>query len=890
VKPSSDDTGRTSTPVGAAEVLSSTKEPPSIEIDAAVARAFADDAWMARTSRAVTQSELGILAGYRIERVVARGAQGVVYEAREPRTGRRVAIKRLPSEDGGSVEAARFAREAETLAALAHPNIVALLAAPTDDGSRLIVMEWIEGVPFDVWADRVWSAQAPADATTRIVRAVADIASAVAAAHRRGVMHRDLKPSNVLVTSSDEAKVLDFGLAKGFAETPLITRVGGFAGTPGWASPEQVAARPEAIDARTDVHALGLLLYRALTGRTAFDTELPILPLFEAITSEVPPSPSRLRDAVPRELDLITMQALEKDAERRYQSADAFRRDLERYLAEEPIDAHPPSMPYVIRKFVRRHKAVTALASLAAGAVVSGTVVSAYLAVDASEARNAAVARADEADRARDRAERMNGFFRDLLANLREREVAGDRAGAKEIIALAAASIESAGVPRESEADLRRTLGLAFHEIGDYPRAALQYARATELLTAPADAVHLAEVLLAEARSLQHSSRRSEAPDRAREALAVIDRINALAPLRAEATSVLAATLVSTGQPAHALAVADDAIALARTSRDETPLAHAMSTRALALELVGQLPEATDQALEAAGLAQTIPHLRPIERARMLHNAAWMLTKNNRAAEALPIAEQSLAIREAHFGKGHPAATPGRSQLALTLRVLGRLDDAVALHLAIIDSLREETPESLLARGNARRHLARTLELRDAPGDKERALTELRTGLIELAGAGTARTAPTFSAAKMLYQRTLADQGRDAALRLACDFGDELSRIGGNAVHGAIFRSELPRELRRTAGTDPWVADAAWIARFRGDADAARLNLESSSEARLRIEIALADALSTSISESDRVEADAMAQDIRRRSIEAFGDKSSLVAACDAIPKQFPKQ
>ncbi len=889
MRPSPDDAGRTSTTAGAgrpAVAPSSANDPPSIEVDAGVARAFADDRWMERTARALAHAELGMLAGYRIERVVARGAQGVVYEAREPRTGRRVAIKRLPSEDGGSIEATRFAREAETLAALAHPNVVALLAAPNDDGSRLIVMEWVDGVPFDVWADRVWSSRSPGEAMTRIVRTLADIASAVAAAHRRGVMHRDIKPSNVLVTASDEAKVLDFGLAKGFADTPLVTRTGGFAGTPGWASPEQVAARAEAIDARTDVHALGLLLYRALTGRTAFDTSLPILPLFEAIRTEVPPSPSRLRDAIPRELDLITMQALEKDAERRYQSADAFRRDLERYLAGEPIDAHPPSTPYVIRKFVRRHKAVTTLAVLAAAAVVSGTVVSTYLAFDASEARNAAVARADEADRARDRAERMNGFFRDLLANLREREVAGDRAGAKEIIALAAESIEDAGVPRESEADLRRTLGLAFHEIGDYPRAALQYARATELLTAPEDAVQLVEVLLAEARSLQHSSRRPEAPDRARDALAVIERINAPVPLRAEATGVLATTLVFAGQPANALVAADEAIALARAARDDAVLAHAMSTKALALDLARRLPEATDYALEAAGLARSIPNLGPTERARMLHNAAMMLTNTSRAAEALPLAEESLAIREAHFGKGHPATTPGRSQLALTLRALGRHDDAIALHLAIIASLPDDTPESLLLRGNARRHFARTLELRRAPGDAERLLVELRESLRELARSGPAHTAPTFSASKMLYRNVLAAENRDAALLLARDFGDELARIGGSPVRGAAFRSELPRELLRTAGADPWIADASWISRFRADADAARAELDAASDARIRVEIALAEVLSMSASEADRGEARALATELRERSIRAFGDTSALASYCDDVLKR----
>lgn len=854
----------------------------AIGIDATVVRAFANDDWMARTSRAIAESPLGTLGGYRIERVVARGAQGVVYEAREARTGRRVAIKRLPSDDGGSVEAARFAREAETLASLAHPHVVALLAAPIDEGSRLIVMEWIDGEPFDLWADRIWSSRPHADATTCIVRTVGDIAAAVAAAHLRGVMHRDLKPSNVLVTASGEAKVLDFGLAKALAGTPLVTRTGGFAGTPGWASPEQVAGRPEELDARTDVHALGLLLYRGLAGRTAFDTDLPILPLFEAIRTETPTAPSRLRDSIPRELDLIALRALEKDPVRRYQSAEAFARDLSRYLAAEPIDAHPPSLLYATGKFVRRHRAITALAATTASAIVGGTIVSTYLAFDARDARNAAVARAAEADQARDRAERMIGFFRDLLANVREHEAAGDRAGAREIIALAAAGIERAGVPRESEADLRRTLGIAFLEIGDYARAAREYAQAAELLTDPADAVPLAQTLLAEARALDRTTRRIEAPDRARRALEVIARIDAPVELRVEGEAVLATSLVFAGRPAEALAAADVAMASARTLGATEILSQAMSTRALALELSGRLPEATEQAVEAAKLARTLPDLRPTDRARLLHNAAMMLTNADRAAEALPLAEESLAIREAHFGRGHPAATPGRSQLALTLRALGRLDEAIALHEATIAALDETTSESLLLRGNARRHLARSLELRNGPGDEAEAIRCLRTSLVELARSGTAHSNPMFSASRSLLRSTIAKAGREAALLLAVDFGDELSRTSANPIAGPIFRSELPRELQRTAGSEPWIPNPEWIARFRADLDAVQAIRAGNEEVTLRVELALGEALAMTATEVGHGEARMRIGRVRDVALATFGESSSLVAACDA--------
>jgi serine/threonine-protein kinase len=200
-------------------------------------------------------------------------------------------------------------------------------------------MEWIDGVPLDRWADDTWSRLGARDATTAIVVCLEKVVSAVASAHARGIMHRDLKPSNVLILPTGEPKVLDFGLAKALTGATEVTRANGFAGTPAWAAPEQVTGDPRDIDARTDVHGLGLLLYRALAGRTAFDGTLPILPLFEAIKTATPAPPSRERKSVARELDCITLRALEKEPARRYQSAESLTRDLERVVHRAQIRA-----------------------------------------------------------------------------------------------------------------------------------------------------------------------------------------------------------------------------------------------------------------------------------------------------------------------------------------------------------------------------------------------------------------------------------------------------------------------------------------------------------------------------------------------------------------------
>lgn len=860
----------------------------AIALDPRLAAVFSGDGWMQRSARAADTVSLGELAGYRLVRVVARGAQGTVYEALEPRTARRVAIKRLPNADASVAERVRFLRETEALAGLAHPNIVALLSAPEDDGARLIVMEWIEGAPLDDWADRCWTRLSPREALRTIVAALRKSASAVAAAHARGTIHRDLKPSNVLVTNADEPKVLDFGLAKPLGSRHESSIGEGFAGTPAWASPEQVAGRARDIDARCDVHALGLLLYRALSGRTAFDADAPIAELFESIRGRTPTPPSRLRPGVPRELDLIALRALEKDPARRYQTAEAFARDLDRFLAGEAIEAHPPSTGYLVSKFVRRHRALTAVALVAVVAIVAGALTSLRLAQLAQDSRDDAIARASEADRARTRAERMNGFFQDLLANLREREAAGERSGAREIIALAVAALEKSDTPRDSEAELRATLGIALHEIGEYAGATRQLERAAELLAAQGDRTELARVLCRQSLSATKSGAASEGVEAARHAVEVLATIPTDDALRSLAHERLAFAMVSLNTPAPAIAEADLAIHAATRAGDQLALANALSTKSLALQLTGQLDEALPLAIEAASIARGLATSKPMERARLLHNAAFLLNEKGRAQEALPFVDESIAIREAHFGKAHPALASARSQLAFALRTLGRHDEAVTTLEQSLASLVGDEPQLQILRASTLRHLARTLEIRGRSTDLDRVLGCYRDASRCHVRARSENSIVVYSATKFLYRAILQRDGAPALLEELREFPAELASLAGDPAFEGIARCEGAHALLRARPTAPFTPDAETIRIFRRDLATVETRRDPSSPDALRVRLGLAAILAMSDSAADRAESRSLADTVLEGTTELSGEQSDLARAARALATPAP--
>lgn len=320
------------------------------------------------------------IPGYEILAELHRGGQGVVYEATQQSTRRKVAIKVLLAGRYATPEAQRrFEREIEIVAGLKHPDIVAIYdSGRTQDGRQYCVMDLVAGLPLDEWLTT--TRPSPREA----LELFAGICEAVHYAHQRGVIHRDLKPSNILVESDGSPNILDFGLARPAGATDLlVSTTGQILGTLPFMSPEQTRGSPEDIDIRTDVYSLGIILFELLTGQYPYPVDGQLPEVLRHIAESSPPRPSRIlesdggifttRDTATRsprrirsvdeDLDTIVLKCLAKEKDRRYQTALDVARDLRHYLAGEPIAARRDSTWYVIRKSMRRHRAAVGAAA-----------------------------------------------------------------------------------------------------------------------------------------------------------------------------------------------------------------------------------------------------------------------------------------------------------------------------------------------------------------------------------------------------------------------------------------------------------------------------------------------------------------------------------------------
>jgi serine/threonine protein kinase len=365
---------------------------------------------VAMTAEVSTLTErLGSQIGpYKIREQLGEGGMGAVYvaEQTEP-VKRKVALKIIkPGMDSRDV-LARFEAERQALAMMEHPNIAKVYdGGTTEFGQPYFVMELVCGIPLTEYCDEhMLTTEERLEVFLKVCRAVQH-------AHQKGVIHRDLKPSNVLVASIDGdavPKVIDFGVAKAagpkLTEETVYTQISQLVGTPIYMSPEQVELGVADIDTRSDVYSLGVLLYELLTGHTPFDSDTLKDAGFDEmrriIREDDPPRPSdclstlnaqasttlaglrssnfkHLSNALKGELDWIVMKALEKDRNRRYESASVLADDVERHLADEPVTARPASSWYRIQKFVRRNRALVAssavvLITLAVGLALSMT-------------------------------------------------------------------------------------------------------------------------------------------------------------------------------------------------------------------------------------------------------------------------------------------------------------------------------------------------------------------------------------------------------------------------------------------------------------------------------------------------------------------------------------
>ncbi len=292
---------------------------------------------------------------YELLEELGRGGMGVVYRARQKSLGRTVAVKMLLRRDlATAADLNRFQSEAEAAARLDHPGIVSIFEVGECGGHPFYSMRFIEGTTF---AKRLASGPVPPREAAAIL---VQVAEAVDAAHRRGVLHRDLKPSNILIDSAGTPHVSDFGLAKRIEEDQDVTHTGAILGTPCYMSPEQAAGSRGDVGPTSDVWSLGAILYQTLTGRPPFQAANPMDTLLAVLEND-PPVPRSLDPAVDRDLELIALKSLQKPQELRYASAAALAADLRAFLAGEPVAARRGGFGEIVARLFRETHHATVL-------------------------------------------------------------------------------------------------------------------------------------------------------------------------------------------------------------------------------------------------------------------------------------------------------------------------------------------------------------------------------------------------------------------------------------------------------------------------------------------------------------------------------------------------
>src|SRR5436190_2688733 len=363
----------------------------------------------------VTEKAADRIGRYKLLQQIGEGGCGVVYMAeQEEPVRRRVALKVIKLGMDTKSVIARFEAERQALALMDHPNIAQVFdAGSTETGRPYFVMELVKGIPITRYCD-----ENNLGMLTRLGLFV-QVCQAIQHAHQKGIIHRDIKPSNVLVADHDGVpvpKIIDFGIAKATADQrltdeTLFTAFEQFIGTPAYMSPEQAKLSGLDIDTRSDIYSLGVLLYELLTGKTPFDAKRLIQAgldeIRRIIQEEEPPRPStrlstldaaeqttvarhrlseppKLAGLVRGDLDWIVMKTLEKDRNRRYETANGLASDLRHYLNDEQVEACPPSASYRFRKFARKNRAFLTTAVIVALALVIGAGVSTWQAIRAT--------------------------------------------------------------------------------------------------------------------------------------------------------------------------------------------------------------------------------------------------------------------------------------------------------------------------------------------------------------------------------------------------------------------------------------------------------------------------------------------------------------------------
>jgi serine/threonine protein kinase/tetratricopeptide (TPR) repeat protein len=747
-------------------------------------------------------SELG---PYRLEDLLGEGGFGRVFRAeqREP-VRRRVALKVLrPGLDRAGV-AARFDAERELLARLDHPHIARVLdAGRTPAGRPFLVLELVDGRP-------ITDLELP---LRRRLELFHQVCLAIHHAHTKGVLHRDIKASNVLVVERDgrlEPRVIDFGIARTFEGEALsggaLTLDGHLLGTPVAMSPEQFD-EPRSVDTRSDVYALGVLLYELLTGRPPFEFAGHGLAALLALQAQVRhgepqrPSARAPRAELPADLDWIALRCLEKDRERRYPTAFALARDVLAFLEDRPVEASPPSVPYRLRKWVKRHRTAAALSAVAALALVTAVVgigFASWRTADANRrldrALQSAVVEAEEASRQMRIATGVADFLaRDVLSAVRpsmHSEGLGRDASMVQVLDTAARRLADPAVARERfggdpavEAKLRFAIGQSYSALGQASAAWPHLERALQL-SAELGGPSAPDVL----RCHSALARLELELDRDAEALA---RLEAQLPaIRAEfgegsaehagAAQLQGRALLAAGRAEEALALfrATEAAASARLGADHEITLANLSSQTQALESLRRWDEA--RALHDLVVERRTRSLGPEDPDSLAAraNRAMFLSARGDLSAALPELAAVVADQRRILGVQHRDTVVAGLALGLAQRAVGELDAALA---AIAETLVAAEAGLGPANGTTLQVLAELARTHEAREERERA-EELLRELLERVQDGTPADHPLQANARTEFGTFLLRAGRpaeaepwlrEAAERLEAHYGRE---------------------------------------------------------------------------------------------------------------------
>jgi serine/threonine protein kinase/tetratricopeptide (TPR) repeat protein len=654
---------------------------------------------------------------YRLLQKLGEGGMGTVWvaEQSEP-VSRRVALKLIKAGMDSSQVLRRFEAERQALALMDHQNIAKVLdAGATPQGRPYFAMELIKGIPITKYCDQ--QHLTPRERLELFI----PVCQAVQHAHQKGIIHRDLKPSNVLIALYDGKpvpKVIDFGVAKAtsqkLTERTMYTEVGQILGTLEYMAPEQAEVNNLDIDTRADIYSLGVILYELLAGSPPFTTKQlheaafsemlrlirevePQKPSTRLSSSDELPSiaanrklePSRLTRIVHGDLDWIVMKSLEKDRARRYETANGLARDVERFLANQVVEARPPSTGYRVRKFVSRHKGQVVAAGLVFLTLLAGIAGTALGLLRAREQKQFAQLAQQQAEQRLAQLERGNellaGIFTDL--NVRRMKEIGRPLEAElgERLAKAADRLEgeSVGDPL-TVATLQWQMGKSLNTLGHSGPAArlLEKSLQTRRDKLGSDHPDTLSSMNELANSYGQLGRLADAQTLYEEALAKSKvTLGPDHPSTLTFMKNLANSYYDLGRRQEALKLFEDTLALrkAKLGSDDPETASSMSDLAIAYATAGRLQEAVKLFAQSLELRRTKLGPAHIDTLMSMNNLAYCYTLMGRHQEALQLFEETLKQQKATLGPDNPETLRSMGNLAESYYQLNRHPEALKL-------------------------------------------------------------------------------------------------------------------------------------------------------------------------------------------------------------------